>query len=235
MRGSSPPLPKKVDACQLFLFGLAAAILAVSTIAPAFASAKILAGKVILLDPGHAVLSESGAMINPGARARRGVWERDVALKVASKIVPLVEEQGAKVFLTRTTDNPWRYSPRKSADNRARAILANTLRADAYVRIHCDWNRSRKFKGFTTYYYRWGSRDLAKALRDALVKAVPDHRDNGLHRRSFVSVTARMPSVLVELGVLSFKPEAKDLAKDEFQNRLAQGLAKGIVDYLKED
>ena len=127
------------------------------------AVAKPLTGKVILLDPGHATLNDWGVLINPGARARHGVWERDVALKVSAKVVPLLEAQGAKVFMTRTPDNPWRYSSqRKQADNRARAVFANIVRAQAYVRIHCDWYRSRQFKGFTTYYYRWGSRELAK-------------------------------------------------------------------------
>lgn len=192
-------------------------------------------GKVILLDPGHATLNDWGVLINPGARARHGVWERDVALSVAAKVVPLLETQGAKVFMTRTPDNPWRYTgQRKEADNRARAIFANTLRAQVYVRIHCDWNRSRQFKGFTTYYYRWGSRELGKSFRKSFVQAFPDHRDNGLHRRSFVSVTAKMPAVLLELGVLSNKAEAKDLANDAYQNRLAQAIANGFVDYFKQ-
>lgn len=202
---------------------------------PAAAETRPLSGKVVLLDPGHAVLLDSGWMLNAGAHARgHGAYERDVALKVAAQIVPLLEAQGAKVFMTRTTANPWRYNQRRDADNRGRAIMANLVRADAYVRLHCDWNRSRKFKGFTTYYYRWGSRDLAKAIRHALVQGLPGHRDNGLHRRSFVSITARMPSVLVEMGVLSNKAEAKDLGTEAYQARLAQAIAHGIADYLKD-
>src|SRR5204862_4260363 len=104
-------------------------------------------GKVLLLDPGHAVLNDRGWIINPGARARRGAYERDVALSVGLLAVPLLEAQGAKVIMTRTQDNPWRYHARKQADNRARAVLANLIHADAYVRLHCDWNRDRRFKG----------------------------------------------------------------------------------------
>jgi N-acetylmuramoyl-L-alanine amidase len=192
-----------------------------------------LTGKVVLLDPGHAVLNESGWMINPGARARRGAYERNIALAVGTRVVPLLEAQGAKVFMTRTADNPWRYHARKQADNRARAIMANVLQADAYVRLHCDWNRDRRFKGFTAYFFRWGSRELAKHLRKAFVQSLPGHRDNGLHRRSFVSVTADMPAVLIELGVLSYKPEAKELATEAYQSRLAQAVAEGITSYLK--
>lgn len=193
-----------------------------------------LYGKIIVLDPGHAVRNEGGAVINPGSRARRGVYERDVVLSVAEKVAGLLETQGARVYLTRTPDNPWRYNPRRMGDNRARAIFANVMRANAYVRIHCDWNRSRSFKGFTTFYYRWGSRDLAKGLRQEMVKNLPDHHDNGMHRRSFVSITARMPAVLLEIGTLSYKPEAKVMGTEAFQDKVAQAVAKGILDYFQK-
>lgn len=213
--------------------GLAMTLLAAVVSAdPEIATLK---GRVILIDPGHAVLNDGGSVINPGARARGGAWERDVVLAVAEKLTPMLEARGAKVILTRTAGNPWRYSPRKQADNRARAILANVLHADAYVRLHCDWNRSRQFKGFTTFYFRWGSRELAKRIRESMVKALPGHRDNGLHRRSFVSVTARMPAVLVELGTLSYKPEAKDLADEAYRQRLAQAVADGVISYFAEN
>src|ERR1019366_2348835 len=116
---------------------------------------------------------------------------------------------------------------------RDRAIFANVLRADIYIRLHCDWNRSRRFKGFTTYYFRWGSRSLGKSIRKALVQGLEPHKDNGLHRRTFVSVTSRMPTVLIELGVLSYKPEAKELALETYQSRLAQAISNGVTDYFQ--
>jgi N-acetylmuramoyl-L-alanine amidase len=194
---------------------------------------KPLQGKVLVLDPGHAVMNDTGKIINPGARARRGAYERDVALDVAETVAPLLEAQGAKVYMTRTHDNPWRYGYSSPADNRGRAILANIVRADAYVRIHCDWNRDRRFKGFTTFYYRWGSRALAEAVHEALARALPGHRDNGIKRRSFVSASAHMPAVLIELGVLSNKQEGKDLAQGGFQAHLAMAVAEGVIDYFK--
>jgi N-acetylmuramoyl-L-alanine amidase len=221
----------KTNLLALLLF-LAAPLTSQETISPL---GHPLRGKIIAIDPGHAVLNQANEIINPGARARRrhgGTWERDVVLSVADKMVPLLEAQGAKVFLTRTAGNPWRYARRKQGDNRSRAILANVLQADVYVRLHCDWNPSRTFQGFTTYYYRWGSRPLAEDMNKALIAAFPEHRNNGIHRRSFVSVTATMPTVLVEMGVLSYEPEARAVAKDEFRNRLAQAVSRGVVGYF---
>jgi N-acetylmuramoyl-L-alanine amidase len=192
-----------------------------------------LAGKVIVLDPGHAVKNDSDKIINPGSYGRGGVEERDVVLEVAEKLVPLLEAQGAKVYLTRTKSNVWRYSLKgRRADNRSRAIFANSLRANAYVRLHCDWNRNKKFKGFTTYYFRWGSRRLAACLDRSMAEALPGHIDRGLHRRTFVSVTTTMPTVLLEMGVLSNRKEGKDLGSDNYQNRLAQAISNGLVRYF---
>lgn len=193
-----------------------------------------LQGRTIVLDPGHAVKSESGSIINPGARSRQGNLERDIALQVGAMMVSLLESQGATVYLTRTPDNPWRYASRKASDNRARAIQANLWRADAYIRIHFDWNKSKKFQGLTTYYYRWGSRPLAQSIHDALIRALPGKRDNGIRRKSFVSVTAKMPTVLLELGVLSNPGDAKDLARSDHHLLLAQAVTEGLVNYFQK-
>jgi N-acetylmuramoyl-L-alanine amidase len=194
-----------------------------------------LAGRIIVIDPGHATKNYRGIIINPGAKARRGPLEREVTLDVAEKVAPLLEAQGAKVFLTRTRGNPWRYNGQsRQGDNRARAFFANSMRADAYIRLHCDWNRSRKFKGFTSYYYRWGSRRLAKYLRRGLARKLPGHTDHGVKRRSFVSVSTTMPAVLLELGVLSYKKEAQELGTDGYQTRLAEAILDGVVEYFTE-
>jgi N-acetylmuramoyl-L-alanine amidase len=200
----------------------------------AAAPLKTLEGKVLVLDAGHAVKNDAGKIINAGAQARHGVLERDVALNVAETMAPLLEAQGAKVYMTRTRTNPWRYGYSPSGDNRGRAILANMVRADAYIRIHVDWNRDRRFKGFTIYFYRWGSRELAEAIHQAMANALPGHRDNGIKRRSFVSVSSHMPAVLVELGVLSNKAEGKELAEEAHQSHLAMAMSEGVVDYFRK-
>lgn len=178
-------------------------------------------------------MNDAGKIINPGAKARRGVYERDVALYVAETITPLLEAQGAKVYMTRTRRNPWRYGYSQPADNRGRAVLANIVKADAYIRIHCDWNRDKRFKGFTMFYYRWKSRPLAESVHEALSKALPGHKDNGIKRRSFVSGSARMPAILIELGTLSNKQEGKDLEQGGYQAHLAMAVAEGVIDYFK--
>jgi N-acetylmuramoyl-L-alanine amidase len=196
-------------------------------------AARPLEGKILVLDPGHAVKNDIGRIINPGAKSRRGVLERDIALHVVETMTPLLEAQGARVYLTRTRTNPWRYGATAQSDNRGRATLANLVHADAYIRIHCDWNRNRRFRGFTTFYYRWRSRELAKFVHEALVKALPMHRDNGVKRRSFVSASAQMPAVLAEMGVLSNSEEGKYLAQELHQAQVAMAMAEGVIAYFQ--
>jgi N-acetylmuramoyl-L-alanine amidase len=218
---------------KLLLIGALSGLGPFSTLADPVADTWSLAGKIVILDPGHATKNDAGVIINPGAQARHGgARERDVALAVGVRIVPLLEAKGAKVFMTRTPRNPWRYNELRLGDNRARAIFANLLHAHAYVRLHCDWNKDRNFKGHTTYYFQWSSRKLAADVNDSLTKEMTDQRDNGVHRRSFVSVTSRLPTALVEMGVLSYKPEAKSLADPAYQDKLAQAIAEGITTYL---
>ncbi len=69
-------------------------------------------------------------------------------------------------------------------------------------------------------------------IRRSFMQAFPLMRDNGIHRRTFVSVTAEMPTVLVEMGVLTNREERKELADPAFQERLAQAIANGIVTYF---
>jgi N-acetylmuramoyl-L-alanine amidase len=69
-------------------------------------------------------------------------------------------------------------------------------------------------------------------LNDAFAKAFPQQWDNGIHRRSFVSVTAKMPTVLLEMGVLSYKPEGVQLADPAHQAAMAKAIAQGITNYF---
>jgi N-acetylmuramoyl-L-alanine amidase len=202
---------------------------------PVAGSDKILEGTVLVLDPGHAVKNDGGTIINPGAQGRGGIMERDVALHVAETIAPLLEAQGAKVYMTRTQVNPWRYGYSAQGDNRGGAILANLVRADAYIRIHVDWNRDKRFQGFTTFFYRWKSRPLAESIHESLAKALPGHRDNGIKRRSFVSVSAQMPAVLIELGVLTNRAERQELAQEAHQSHLAMAVAEGVIEYFQKN
>ena len=50
----------------------------------------------------------------------------------------------------------------------------------------------------------------------------------------YVLMGARMPSVLVELGYLTNKTEAKRLNSEEYLTHMARGLVNGVLSYKKK-
>lgn len=93
--------------------------------------------KTIVLDPGH------GGK-DPGAIAY-GLKEKNIVLKVAKRLAPLLEEKlGCKVILTRSTDV---FIPLEE-----RTAIANTHDADLFVSLHINASPTEKAYGIETYY-----------------------------------------------------------------------------------
>jgi N-acetylmuramoyl-L-alanine amidase len=93
--------------------------------------------RTIVLDPGH------GGK-DPGAIAF-GLKEKDIVLKVAKMLAPILEKRlRCKVILTRTTDV---FIPLEE-----RTAIANTHDADLFVSLHINASPSEKAHGIETYY-----------------------------------------------------------------------------------
>ncbi|HKI55558.1 MAG TPA: N-acetylmuramoyl-L-alanine amidase [Trueperaceae bacterium] len=76
------------------------------------------------------------------------------------------------------------------------------------------------------------SMTLADDVQQHLVQAT-GAIDRGVRKNLFyVLRTARIPSILVELGFVSNPTEGKDLAEASYQDELAKGLAAGILQFL---
>jgi hypothetical protein len=64
--------------------------------------------------------------------------------------------------------------------------------------------------------------------------AVTGARDRGVKESDFAVLRlAQTPAVLINVGVLSNPEEAANLAGEEYQERLAKGLAEGLLAYLR--
>lgn len=93
--------------------------------------------KTIVLDPGH------GGK-DPGAVAN-GVKEKDIVLKLAKSLKPLLEQQlGYEVILTREDDT--------FLSLEERTAIANTKGADLFISLHVNAHRSGKVQGVETYF-----------------------------------------------------------------------------------
>jgi N-acetylmuramoyl-L-alanine amidase len=86
----------------------------------------------------------------------------------------------------------------------------------------------------------WESNELARTMQKAVVEKVRQKgykgtRDLGAKGSLFyVLIGAHMPSILVEVAFLTNPTEEKRLKTRDYQKALAEGVARGITDYLRQ-
>lgn len=188
----------------------------------------LLAGRVIVLDPGHAVKDAAGRMVNPGAKSRGGLLEREIVLDVAERLRLLLEKKGFAVFMTRDSQNPWRVAETAEEDNKARAEFSNSKKAFLFLRLHCDWNPDKGRRGISVYFQKENSRDIAQRLHENIIRRMK-FQDAGLHQKTLVGFErSEFPAVLIEMGFLSNSQDARLLASDAFHRRFAVALAESL-------
>ena len=176
---------------------------------------------LVVIDPGH-----GGP--DPGAIGIGGIRETDVVLEVSKIVKNLLSEKGVNVRLTRKNEVDLDLPPRVS--------FANNTYADIFVSIHANASRGKRrdINGLETFYYRgWRGRLLAKGIQKQILRVSPGSPDRGVKQgRFYVIKNTRMPAVLVEIGFLTGRLDARRLEKSEHRKRIAYAIAKGILEYL---
>ena len=177
----------------------------------------------VVIDPGH-----GGP--DPGAVGIGGLRETEVVLDVSKRISKYLSAQGVKVILTRTRDIDLDLPPRVNK--------ANRLRANAFVSIHANASRGhrRDINGLETYYYAgYQGYKLASKIHKEILYSSPGSIDRGVRRaRFFVIRRTNMPAALVEIGFVTGRFDARKLKQNEYREKIAFGITRGILNYLKE-
>lgn len=205
------------------------------------ASPLPLTGFTVCLDPGHP--SETSA----GTQSRDGrLSERHVNWLVAQDLTPLLRAAGARVVLTKTSEQ-------ELVTNRRRAEIANAAHANLFLRLHCD---AAAASGIATYYPdRQGqvfghvgppwpviasSRQDAKWFQPAVVAALSGAVANrgikgdsatGVGARQGAltgSIFARVPALTVEMVVLTNLHDYRFIRTTAGQERMAHALLAGV-------
>ena len=176
---------------------------------------------LVVIDPGH-----GGP--DPGAIGIGGIRETDVVLEVSKTVQKILSEKGVKVLLTRKNEVDLDLPPR--------VAYANKMDADIFVSIHANASRGKRrdVNGLETFYFRgWRGRLLAKRIQKEILRVSPGSPDRGVKQgRFYVIKNTRMPAVLVEIGFLTGRLDARRLEKTTHRKRLAYAITKGILEYL---
>lgn len=189
-------------------------------------SGRADANNLIVIDSGH------GGK-DPGKVGINGVDEKDVNLKIALKLKKILEEQGMTVIMTREDENSLADS--KSEDMQKRVAMINEGKPALAVSIHQNSYPSEEVHGAQVFYYT-NSTDgerAARIMQEALLDVDSDNkRKEKANDTYYMLKRTEVPVIIVECGFLSNQSEAKLLATEEYQERLAQAIAKGIIDYI---
>lgn len=188
-----------------------------------------LKGKTIVLDPGH-----GGS--DPGAIGVNGQKEKNITLPIAKYLKADLENMGAKVVMTRTTDVDV-YGPNASGvdELQARVNVANNNGADVFVSIHINSFDNHSVGGIATYYYAKTGYDakLAQKVQDRIASTPGFNGDRGIQPGNlYVLRHTSMPAILVELGFISNPSEEANLTQSSTQQDFAQRIANGIASYF---
>lgn len=173
--------------------------------------------KLVVIDAGH-----GGS--DPGAISVTKKKEKDFNLAVVLKVEELLKQETEIDFvLTRSGDT---YPTLQD-----RVKMANDLNADLFISVHAN-SGSSTATGVETYYTRSDSKALANVMHKYLVES-SGLKDRGVRTKSLhVTRETKMPAVLLECGYLSNKNDNAVLYTEAFQNRVAEGIVKGIKEYL---
>jgi N-acetylmuramoyl-L-alanine amidase len=175
---------------------------------------------LVVIDPGH------GGK-DPGAIGIGGTREKDIILPISLRVAEVLQQNGVQVLLTRDSDY--------FVSLPGRVQMAERANADVFVSIHANsvgLNRP-EVSGLETYYYDSGL-GLARAVHNRILQSV-NVRDRRVRKaRFYVLRKISMPSILVETGYLTGREDIAKLRNPTYQNQMAEAIAQGILQYLRQ-
>ena len=187
--------------------------------APQPGNLALRSGRVlVIVDPGH-----GGSDV--GAVGVGGLREKDVVSPISYEVAQILEQNGVQAVLTRQDDRTVELEPRTQ--------LANRLNATLFVSIHANAAYRAGASGIETYYYQSGYR-LAQYIQNSVLANLQMPNRGVKQARFYVLRNSSMPAVLVETGFLTNSNDAAILANPAQRSRMAQAIAQGILQYLRD-
>jgi N-acetylmuramoyl-L-alanine amidase len=204
----------------------------------------------IVLDPGHGG-SDLGAV-------RDSFVESKLTLEIAKKLKEELRRRSAEeVYLTREAD--------VTVALKERSDFANKNNADIFISLHANTSNSSQISGMEFYFNSSAKKSpitLHAAITNAevLEQIKQDFKIYEKTRKSlllsknikaktelaveksvikrapfYVIENTEMPSILIELGFLSNRREAKKLSSDEYQSTIASLIADALIEWHKNE
>lgn len=186
----------------------------------------------VVLDAGH-------GGVDPGKIGLGNILEKDINLEITYKIKTYLEEEGIRVFLTRETDervDAYGEPYSKSEDMRTRVEMINEWRPNIVVSIHQNSYPSEEIRGAQVFYYTHSEkgREMAMIMQEEIRAIdVTNKRQIKADDTYYMLKYTEVPTIIVECGFLTNPDEAKKLADDIYQEKIAKAVTEGIKKCLE--
>lgn len=207
-------------------------------------------GYLVVIDAGHQQKGNSEKEpIGPGAAQTKakvtggttgrttGLKEYELNLQVALKLEKILLERGYEVLMVRTVHEV-------NMSNSERAAVANEADADVFIRIHANGSDNSSVNGAMTICqtrsnpYNGELYEQSRALSDCVLEAFVEKTGAKKQRVWETDMMsginwANVPTTIVEMGYMTNPTEDQNMASEEYQDLMAEGMADGIDRFLQ--
>lgn len=206
-------------------------------------------GRVVVIDAGHQqTANDETEPIGPAATETKvkattgntgvstGIAEYELNLEIALRLEAELTARGYTVKMVRTTNDV-------DISNATRAEYANNQNADAVIKIHTNGSTDSSATGVMTVCqtsenpYNASIYDKCKALAtevlSGLVASTGAESDGIWETDNMSGINwSAVPVTIVEVGYMTTASEEALLVTEDYQNKLAKGIADGIDAYI---